>query len=79
MPSDSIEDVLVRANQLMSTLEGLYSGENVVVVSPDSEVLSVVQAALAEEDVDKSLPRHARFGFKNGEYRYVMRKCFWYV
>ncbi|KAJ1395470.1 histidine phosphatase superfamily, partial [Ochromonadaceae sp. CCMP2298] len=45
-PTDSISDVLVRGNQLLSTIESMYSGENVAVVSPDSEVLSVLFAAL---------------------------------
>lgn len=68
-PSESVNDVLVRVNQLVSTLEGLYSGENVLIMSPDEEVLSVLQAALADNEPDKSLPRHSRFTFKNGEFR----------
>jgi hypothetical protein len=66
-PTESVSDVLVRGNQLVSTIESMYSGENVVIVSPDSEVLSVIQAALADENPDDSLPCHDRFNFKNGE------------
>lgn len=68
-PSDSVKDVLVRANQLVSTLEGLYSGENVLIVSPDDEILSILQSALVDTEPDKSLPKHARFSWKNGEFR----------
>ena len=56
-------------NQLVSTIESLYSGENVVVVAPDSEILSVLQAALSSETPDTALPKHAVFAFKNGEVR----------
>ena len=59
----------VRGNQLISTMESMYSGENVLIVSPDSEVLSVIEAALVDEAPDKSLPEHARFAFKNAEVR----------
>jgi len=67
-PSESISDVLVRANQLISTVESMYSGENVVVISPDSEVISVLTAALYDSDPDKALPLHAKFNYNNGEY-----------
>lgn len=66
-PSDSVSDVLVRANQLVSSIESFYSGENVLIISPDSEVLSILSAALASEDPDKELPLHAKYAFKNGE------------
>jgi len=56
-------------NQLVSTVESLYSGENVVIVAPDSEILSVLQAALSSETPDTALPKHAVFAFKNGEVR----------
>ena len=68
-PSDSVNDVLVRANQLVSTLEGLYSGENVLIMSPDEEILSILQSALVDNEPDKSLPKHARFSWANGEFR----------
>ena len=68
-PSESVSDVLVRANQLVSTIESMYSGENVVIIAPDSDNLSVLQAALADENPDQSLPKHARFAMKNGDVR----------
>lgn len=70
-PSESVSDVLVRGNQLVSTIESMYSGENVVIVSPDSDNLSVLYAALHDEKPDASLPNHARFSFNNGELRRV--------
>lgn len=68
-PSESVSDVLVRANQLISTVESMYSGENVLVISPDSEVVSILTAALIDSDPDKALPLHANFNYNNGEYR----------
>eukprot|EP01038_Epipyxis_sp_PR26KG_P005724 gene5724-7907_t len=68
-PSDSVSNVLVRDNQLVSTIESMYSGENVLIVSPDSDVLSILVAATANEDPDGTLPLHARYQFKNGEIR----------
>ncbi len=53
----------------MSTIESMYSGENVIIIAPDSENLSILQAALSDEDPDASLPKHARFAMKNGEVR----------
>ena len=67
--SDSVETVLVRIRQLVSAIEGIYTGENVVIVSPDSDILSILQAALISLDPDSSLPSHNRFAFRNGEVR----------
>jgi hypothetical protein len=47
----------------------ISSGENVIIISPDSENLSILSAAVATDDPDASLPKHARFQFKNGEMR----------
>ena len=66
-PSESVSDVLVRGNQLVSTIESMYSGENVVIVSPDGDVLSVLQAALINDNPDDTLPLHSQFHFANGE------------
>ena len=70
-PSESVSDVLVRGNQLVSTIESMYSGENVLIVSPDSDNLSVLEAALSSEDPDETLLHHAQFAFKNGEVRFL--------
>ena len=50
-------------------MESMYSGENIVIISPDSDNLSILQAALFDENPDTSLPKHSRFWFKNGEVR----------
>ena len=68
-PSESVDDVYVRSNQLVATIESMYSGENVIIVSPDSDNLSILSAALIDENPDQSLPLHARFWFSNGEVR----------
>ena len=68
-PSDSINDVLVRANQLVATMESMYSGENILIVAPDSEILSILTAALSDKDPDSALPTHAKFFYTNGEFR----------
>jgi len=54
---------------LISSIESGHSGENVLIISPDSDVLSVIQSALSDETPDASLPRHARFAFQNAEIR----------
>jgi broad specificity phosphatase PhoE len=53
-PSESVRDVLVRGNQLVSTIESMHTGENVVIVSPDSDNLSILAAALSSEEVSFS-------------------------
>eukprot|EP01031_Cornospumella_fuschlensis_P030136 gene30136-36405_t len=68
-PSESVQDVLVRMNQLVSTIESMYSNENVIIVSPDSELFSVLLAATHDEDPDGWLPLHSQFSFRNGEVR----------
>ena len=68
-PSESVSDVLVRMNQVMSTIDAMYSGENVVVVAPDSEILQTLQAAVADLNPDASLPLHTRFAMNHGEVR----------
>ena len=68
-PSESITQVLSRDNQLLSTIETMYSGENVLIISPDSEVLSIITAALNSDDPDADLPKHAQFQFQNAEFR----------
>ncbi|CAD6341352.1 unnamed protein product [Miscanthus lutarioriparius] len=50
-PNESVADVFVRVTQLMSILETQYSGETVVIVSPDSDNLSILQAGLIGLDL----------------------------
>ena len=66
-PNDSTEDVFVRVRQLLSKLETQYSGENIVVISPDSDPLSILQATLVCED----LRSHHNYEFAPGEVRRV--------
>jgi len=66
---DSVNDVLVRGRQLLSTFESLYSGEQVLVVSPDSEIISILSTALTTPDPDAALPTHAKLAMSNGQVR----------
>lgn len=66
-PNDSTEDVFVRVRQLISKLETLYVGENIIVLSPDSDALSVLQAAI----MGKDLRLHHMFDYQPGEVRFV--------
>lgn len=42
-PNESAADVLTRMRQLLSICETQYSGEDVVIVAPDSDTLSILQ------------------------------------
>ncbi|PKI56955.1 uncharacterized protein LOC116212882 [Punica granatum] len=66
-PNESISDVFVRVTQLMSILETQYSKDTVIIVSPDSDNLSVLQAGLIGLD----LRRHRELAFAPGEVRFV--------
>ncbi|KAL9253538.1 hypothetical protein AKJ16_DCAP06680 [Drosera capensis] len=66
-PNESVADVFVRVTQLMSILETQYSEETVIIVSPDSDNLSVLQAGLIGLD----LRRHNDLSFSPGEVRLV--------
>ncbi|CAL9084325.1 unnamed protein product [Musa textilis] len=54
-PNESVADVFVRVTQLMSILETQYSGDTVIIVSPDSDNLSVLQAGLVGLDFRRYL------------------------
>ena len=43
------------------------AGENVVIVSPDSDNLSVLTAALSDENPDDALKIHYKYGFQPGD------------
>ncbi|EPS68956.1 hypothetical protein M569_05813, partial [Genlisea aurea] len=66
-PNESVQDVFVRVTQLMSILETQYSGDVVIIVSPDSDNLSVLQSGLIGLD----LRRHHELGYVPGEVRFV--------
>ncbi|KAG2502041.1 hypothetical protein HYH03_000535 [Edaphochlamys debaryana] len=64
-PHESAQDVLVRMRQMMSITETQYSGDDVIIISPDSDCLSVLQAAVLGVD----LRQHRRYAFRSGEVR----------
>ncbi|KAK6123368.1 hypothetical protein DH2020_042885 [Rehmannia glutinosa] len=66
-PNESVQDVFVRVTQLMSILETQYSEDTVIIVSPDSDNLTVLQAGL----VGLELRRQADLAFRPGEVRFV--------
>lgn len=66
-PNESVQDVFVRVTQLMSILETQYSEDTVIIVSPDSDNLSVLQAGM----VGLELRRHRDLAFSPGEVRFV--------
>lgn len=66
-PNESVADVFVRVTQLMSILETQYSSENIIIVSPDSDNLTILQAGLTGLD----LRRHSELSFRHGEVRFV--------
>ncbi|XP_050220961.1 uncharacterized protein LOC126671247 [Mercurialis annua] len=66
-PNESVSDVFVRVTQLMSILETQYSESTVVIVSPDSDNLTVLQAGLVGLD----FRRHRDLAFGPGEVRFV--------
>ncbi|CAD7697523.1 unnamed protein product [Ostreobium quekettii] len=64
-PNESAEDVMVRVRQMLSVTETQYSGETVVFVAPDSDTLSVLQAAM----LGMNLEAHPTLAFEPGEVR----------
>ncbi|KAL3343012.1 hypothetical protein AABB24_026859 [Solanum stoloniferum] len=66
-PNESVSDVFVRVTQVMSILETQYSEDTVIIVSPDSDNLTVLQAGLTGLD----LRRHRELSFGPGEVRFV--------
>jgi hypothetical protein len=53
----------------LSLLETQYSGENVVIISPDSDNLSVLKAALVEGSGGEDMMQHYKWAFEPGEVR----------
>ncbi|KAK9804078.1 hypothetical protein WJX73_003388 [Symbiochloris irregularis] len=65
-PNESVVDLLIRVRQVLSITETQYRGTSVIIISPDSDNLSVIQAALVGAD----LRNHRRlYSFKPGEVR----------
>eukprot|EP00466_Bigelowiella_natans_P014460 jgi/Bigna1/67239/fgenesh1_pg.3_\ len=74
--NESVNDVFIRVRQAMSITETQYSGKTVVFISPDSDNLSILEAAIrAKQSGDpflNSLRNHNRFFFNPGEVREVI-------
>ena len=66
-PSESSTDVLVRTRELLSLLETQYYGNTIFIISPDSDNLSILQAAVLGID----LRGHTQFGQAPGEVRWL--------
>lgn len=64
-PNESTADCLVRMRQVVSITETQWSGANIVIISPDSDLLSVLQTAVVGGD----LRNHTQFAFAPGEAR----------
>nr|GME13274.1 Phosphoserine phosphatase [Ipomoea batatas] len=54
-PNESASDVFVRVTQLMSILETQYSDDTVIIVSPDSDNLTILQAGLIGLDLRRQV------------------------
>eukprot|EP00877_Chromochloris_zofingiensis_P005800 jgi/Chrzof1/15220/Cz09g31320.t1 len=59
-PNESSADVLTRMTQVMSITETQFSGEDIVFIAPDSDTLSILQAAVLGID----LRRHPNYTFR---------------
>lgn len=64
-PNESAADVLVRVRQMLSVLETQYLKADIVIISPDSENLSILQTAVLGE----ASTNHWNRSFKPGECR----------
>lgn len=64
-PNESVQDLVVRMRQVLSITETQYFGDDVVLIAPDSDTLSALQAAVLGVD----LRQHRRFAFRPGEVR----------
>ena len=62
-PNESMQDVLVRVRQLLSITETQYTGQDVLIVAPDSFTLSALQAAALGVD----LTEHGGYFMAPGE------------
>jgi len=54
-PNESVLDVFVRVTQVMSILETQYSEDTVIIVSPDSDNLTILQAGLTGLDLRRQV------------------------
>ena len=64
-PNESATEVLVRGRELLSLLETQFFGENVLIISPDADNLSILQAGVLGVD----LRGHGNYRVQPGEVR----------
>mmetsp|Transcript_33661 Transcript_33661/g.132582 ORF Transcript_33661/g.132582 Transcript_33661/m.132582 type:complete len:89 (+) Transcript_33661:860-1126(+) len=67
---ESIHDVFLRMRQLISKTETMYQACDIVLVSPDSYTLSVLECALRNEE----LRHYGHYSYEPGELRAVVPK-----
>ncbi|KAK9836368.1 hypothetical protein WJX84_001847 [Apatococcus fuscideae] len=64
-PNESANDVLIRVRQMLSITETQYADNDVIIISPDSDNLSILQAGVLGSD----LRNHSEHAFRPGEVR----------
>lgn len=67
-PNESPADVVVRVRQVLSICETQYSGDTVVFVAADSQVLSILEAVATGLD----LTSHWKLAYLPGEVRLLV-------
>uniref|UniRef100_A0A0G4GLS3 Uncharacterized protein n=1 Tax=Chromera velia CCMP2878 TaxID=1169474 RepID=A0A0G4GLS3_9ALVE len=67
---ESVIDVMVRARQLLSIINTQIQGADVLIISPDSDMLSITEAML-RGDGEQSLKQHAQYAYTPGEVREI--------
>ncbi|XP_028551382.1 uncharacterized protein LOC110093346 [Dendrobium catenatum] len=73
-PNESVSDVFVRVTQLMSILETQYSEQTIVIISPDSDNLSILLAGLTGVDLRRIYPINWRNSTKRVKNKKNWRK-----
>lgn len=57
----------MRVRQLLSKLETQYIGDEILVIAPDSDTLSILESAV----VNKPLTHHTDLAYAPGEFRKI--------
>lgn len=66
-PNESALDVFVRVRQLLAKLETQYQGDQILIVAPDSDTLTVLEAVLS----NRPLTEHRSLKYSPGELRRI--------
>ncbi|CEL99273.1 unnamed protein product [Vitrella brassicaformis CCMP3155] len=72
-PNESVMDLFIRIRQLFNILEGQYSGQDLLLITPDSDVLSVTEAAFRGDSLN-DLKSHFQYSYQPGEVRLLQAK-----